>query len=273
MTRGMLGTTAVRESVEICGARLEYHRRQPTTDRKLGPVVLLHPWFGCWQFWRHTVDALPEFDTYAVNLYSLGAGAGWRDYASPEGLARAVVAMIESLGLAPCALMGNSMGGIAAQQLAATRPALIDKLVLVGTGARTVGVKPEFRRSLDKWITGGEDRDFTQRLVDALLARRPEDPHEFESFVEMVASANKAFMGTVLTNAFELDLRPVLPLITASTLIIRGALDAARTPVHVQEMHEEIRKSKAVEIPDAGHSPQVDSPQVFNALVRDFLLE
>ena len=81
--------------------------------------------------------------------------------------------MIESLGLAPCALMGNSMGGIAAQQLAATRPALIDKLVLVGTGARTVGVKPEFRRSLDKWITGGEDRDFTQRLVDALLARRP----------------------------------------------------------------------------------------------------
>ena len=235
-------------------------------------MVLLHPWFGCWQFWCRTVAALPELDTYSVDLYSLGNGAGWRDYASPQGLARAVIAMIEALGLAPCALVGNSMGGITGQSLAASRPELIDRLVLVGTGARTTGVKPAFRQSLDEWIAGGEDRNFTTRLVDALLARRPADPREFETFVEAVATANKAFMGAVLNAAFALDLRPMLPRVTAATLIVRGEHDAARTRVHVGEMQEGIKGSRAVELVGAGHSPQVDSALAFTPLMRDFLL-
>ena len=88
----------------------------------------------------------------------------------------------------------------------------------------------------------------------------------------MVANANKAFMGTVLTNAFALDLRPVLPRITASTLVVRGELDAARTPRHVEELLAGIPKSRAFEIPGAGHSPQVDSPEAFSRALRGFLL-
>ena len=60
-------------------------------------LVLLHPWFGCWKFWRHTVEALPDFDTYAVDLYSLGDGEGWQAYANPHGLARAVTALVDAL--------------------------------------------------------------------------------------------------------------------------------------------------------------------------------
>jgi 3-oxoadipate enol-lactonase len=163
------------------------------------------------------------------------------------------------------------MGGIAAQALSATRGEQIGRLVLVGTGARTVGVKPEFRRALDDWIAGEADRAFTERLVDALLARRPER-QEFERFVETVVNANKAFMGAVLNSAFGLDLRPVLPKITASTLVIRGELDAARTRAHVEELLAGIPKSTALEIPGAGHSPQVDSPEAFSRAIRGFLL-
>src|SRR6516225_6595827 len=85
------------ESVEISDARLEYYCRQPLIRRHHEPVILLHPWFGCWQFWRQTIDALPEFETYAVDLYSLGASDNWRQFATPEGLALAISAMIESL--------------------------------------------------------------------------------------------------------------------------------------------------------------------------------
>lgn len=84
--------------------------------------------------------------------------------------------------------------------------------------------------------------------------------------------ANKAFMGAVLNSAFELDLRPLLPKITASTLVIRGEHDAARTRTHVEELLTGIPKSTALEIPDAGHSPQVDSPEAFSRALRDFLL-
>ena len=260
-----------RESVEIGDAGLVYYRRAPLTARQAEPVVLLHPWFGCWQFWRQTVDALPEVETLSVDLYSLGASEHGQRFASPQGLAQAVGGLIDALQINGCSVVGNSMGGIAAQALSAERGDRIGKLVLVGTGARTVGIKPDFRRALDAWIAGEEDRDFTERLVDSLLARRPE-PEEFAMFVDTVVSADKAFMGAVLNRAFELDLRPLLSKITASTLVIRGEHDAARTRTHVEELLAGIPNSTALEIPDAGHSPQVDSPEAFARALRGFLL-
>jgi len=259
-------------SVDLGGARLRYRRRAPLTGGRSEPVILLHPWFGCWQFWRQTVEALPELETCSVDLYSLGAGNDWRRFAGPQGLAEAVSALLDALRIERCSVVGNSMGGIAAQVLAAAQGDRIGKLVLVGTGARTVGVEPAFRRALDEWIAGEADAALTERLVDALLARRPV-PEEFDRFVEMALNANKGFMGAVLNSAFSLDLRPELPKITAATLVVRGDLDAVRTQAHVDELLAGIARSTALEIPDAGHSPQVDSPEAFSRALRGFLLE
>jgi pimeloyl-ACP methyl ester carboxylesterase len=258
-------------SVEVGGARLVYHRRAPSSAGPAEPVILLHPWFGCWQFWRQTVEDLPELETYSVDLYSLGAGPDWPRFAGPQGLAEAVGAMLDGLHIERCSVVGNSMGGIAAQVLAAARGDQIGRLVLVGTGARTTGLKSEFRQAVDQWIAGGPDPALTERLVDALIARRPA-PEEFDQFVEMVVNANKAFMGGVLNSAFALDLRPELPKITAPTLIVRGELDAARTRAHVEELLAGIPNSTALEIAHAGHSPQVDSAEAFSRALRGFLL-
>jgi 3-oxoadipate enol-lactonase len=221
----------LRRVVELSDATLECHFRAAAGDRELPPLILLHPWFGCWKFWDRTVAALPEFATYAVDLYSLGAGEGWREYASPEGIARALATMLDQLSVTRCHVVGNSMGSIAAQALAAAEPRRVEKLVLVGTGTRATGLKPDYRKAVDSWIAGEADR-----------------------------------------NAFGLDLRPRLPTIAAKTLVIRGELDGARTRAHVDELLAGIPNSRQVEIPGAGHSPQVDSPEAFTALVREFLL-
>ena len=88
----------------------------------------------------------------------------------------------------------------------------------------------------------------------------------------MVRNANKEFMDMVLTNAFKLDLRPTLSAVAASILIVRGELDASRTPAHVQELLAGIPNSRAAEIAGAGHSVQMDSPQAFTTLIRRFLM-
>ncbi|WP_325737307.1 alpha/beta hydrolase [Bradyrhizobium sp.] len=269
----MKGHGMTNESIETAGGKLEFHRRRPVAGQSAGTVILLHPWFGCWQFWNRTIDALPEFDTISVDLYSLGDRTDWREFAGPDGLATAVGGLLDASHIDRCCVIGNSMGGIAAQALAASHTGRVEKLILVGTGARIFGVKHDWRKAMDDWIAGPPDREFAARMVGALLARRPDDPREFELFVDMVMNANKDFMGTVLTTAFQLDLRPRLPSITASTLVIRGEHDASRTPAHVKELLAGIRKSRAVEIPGGGHSVQVDSPQAFTRLVRDFLAE
>jgi pimeloyl-ACP methyl ester carboxylesterase len=181
--------------------------------------------------------------------------------------------MIDALQLRPCSIVGNSMGGIAAQIVASRRGREIEKLILVGTGARTAGLNPQWRRALEEWMAGAADRKMTARLVGGLFARNQEPPEELETYVEEVERANRGFVGAVLRNALELDLRPVLPRITSTTLVIRGEHDGARTPAHVAELLAGIPRSRAVEIPDAGHSPQVDCPEAFVRVLRAAVLD
>jgi pimeloyl-ACP methyl ester carboxylesterase len=55
--------------------------------------------------------------------------------------------------------------------------------------------------------------------------------------------------------------------------VIRGELDAGRTPMHVQDLLEGIPGCRAIEIAGAGHSPMVDSFGQFLPIVRSFLDE
>jgi pimeloyl-ACP methyl ester carboxylesterase len=251
---------------------MRYHVTPGDDDRM--PVVLLHPWFGCWRFWARTAEGLPDHPCHLLDLYSIGEG-DWRSYDGPEALAEAVLRFLDAEGIERCALAGNSMGGIAAQALAAARPERIAKLVLIGTGATTAGIKPDFKAKLDAWIagdvpTGDALRAQAEELVGGLLARRPSG-QEWETYVQAVVEADKRFMATVLSTAFELDLRPRLGAVTAETLVVRGEHDAARTREHVRDLLAGIRDSQAVELPGAGHSPMVDSPDAFVTLLRAFL--
>jgi pimeloyl-ACP methyl ester carboxylesterase len=134
------------------------------------PVVFLHPWFGCAAFWGRCVDALVSRPSYVLDLYSLGEGRS--DYAGPEGIASAVLALLDAERLQRCALIGNSTGGIAAQIVAADAPDRVRTLVLVGTGASTVGVSTVFRAQLEAWLENPDD-ERTSSLVRRLFARDP----------------------------------------------------------------------------------------------------
>lgn len=106
------------ETVAIETAVLAYERRRASGSDRHDPVVMLHPWYGCLRFWDHAVAALPEYETFALDLYSLGGRPGWEAFASPAGLSRAVEAFADALRLERFSVIGNSMGGIAAQELA-----------------------------------------------------------------------------------------------------------------------------------------------------------
>ena len=162
-------------AVAIERAVLEYERRDAIGAEQRDAVVMLHPWYGCVRFWDRTVEALPEYETFAVDLYSLGA-RGLGKIRQPSR----IVARRRSFRRrdAPRKVQRDrQLDGRhrrAGARLASRRP--ISKLILVGTGARIVGVKPDWRKAMDRWIAGEADRTVTERMVSALLARRPNDP-------------------------------------------------------------------------------------------------
>jgi pimeloyl-ACP methyl ester carboxylesterase len=233
------------------------------------PVLLLHPWFGCAAFWDDTVAGLSGRPRLALDLYSLGDGP-WQELASPHGIAEAVLALIDAEEIDRFMLVGNSTGGVAAQIVAATRPDRVTTLVLVGTGASTDGVPADYLAEVEAWRRDDPDGSRSSALVRRLLSRDP-PAERMTIYVEAVRRANRLFMVRTLEALLALDLRPSLDAISARTLVIRGTLDAARTRDHVRALLRGIRDSVAIELPGAGHSPMVDSIELFLPIVRAFL--
>ncbi|GGB18513.1 3-oxoadipate enol-lactonase [Flexivirga endophytica] len=239
------------------------------TDAQRFPVLLLHPWFGCRAFWDRTAEQLAA-PTCAVDWYALGDG-DWSASSGPEGLAEAAVALLDSIEAPQVDVVGNSVGGIVAQLLAARWPDRVRRLVLVGTGAALGGPPSRFGELVHAWVGGLADRRaLAPRLVDALTAERR--PHaERDGYVRTVLAADPDFLSAVLVSSRRLDLRRELNRITAPTLVIRGEHDTARSPRHVAELLAGISESRAVEMAGCGHSPMIEQPQRFNDLVEDHL--
>jgi pimeloyl-ACP methyl ester carboxylesterase len=233
------------------------------------PVLLLHPWFGCRAFWDSTRELLGA-PSYAVDWYSIGEG-DWASWASPEGLARAAVTLLDRLGHERVDVVGNSVGGIVAQLLAARHGARVRRLVLVGTGASLHGRPTRVGELVAAWLSGSADRTtLAPALVDALVAARAAEP-ERAAYIEAVLDADPDFLSAVLVRARGLDLRPELGRITAPTLVIRGEHDTARTAEHVAELLAGLPDASAVEMSGCGHAPMIERPEAFAALVRDHL--
>jgi len=233
------------------------------------PLVLLHPWFGCPAFWDDIAAGLRGRRVIVADLYSPGEG-DWRGLEGPQGLATAVLALLDAEGIGRCALAGNSTGGVVAQIVAIEEPARVSELVLIGTGASTGGVQPDYRAEFDAWLAADPEGRRSAALVRRLLARDP-PPERMAAFVAAVRGANRAHMVDTLERLLALDLRPRLGAITARTLVVRGELDAGRTPAHVRDLLAGIDGAVAVEIAGAGHSPMVDSAPVLLALMQAFL--
>ncbi|AXQ53300.1 MULTISPECIES: alpha/beta fold hydrolase [Streptomyces] len=259
-------------TVPLPGTSLSYH--VTGAGAAATPVVLLHPWFGCWQFWTSTMRGLSERPCYAVDFYSPAAGE-WSAAPGPAALADAVVAMLDAEGLDQVDVVGNSVGGIVAQVIASTVPERVRRLVLVGTGASTHGALPGFAQAVDRWIDAARDggaasRPAAEEAVGMLFTRRPDAP-VWETFVQAVLRTDPRYVAAVLEAARRLDLTPRLSRITAPTLVVRGSEDCARTAEHAAVLAAGIPSARSVELPGAGHSPMVDQPDRFTGLVAAHL--
>lgn len=236
------------------------------------PTLLLHPWFGCPQMWNPLAGRL-DVPSYAADWYSLGAGgsAAWRRWASPAGLARAAIALLDDRRLEYVDVIGNSVGGIVAQILAAAYPERVRRLILIGTGAYLGDVPTEFGQLVSRWIAAPEQRStLVAHLVDALIAR-PHQEHDRDEYIAAVNAANPDYLAHVLQQARQTDLRPRLGAIAAPTLVIRGEHDSARTPAHTADLVAGIPRAEAVEMAGCGHSPMVEDPDAVAMLVLDHL--
>jgi 3-oxoadipate enol-lactonase len=187
--------------------------------------------------------------------------------------------VIKNLNLGPTHIIGISMGGMIAQELAIRHPELVDKLVLVSTtagGPAGVNAKPEIAALLMSTETDLEKRvrgTFTAIAGEGYMAKHPEDLDQIvkTSLAKpMSAESYLRQFGACMDHGRE-GTADRLTQITAPTLVVHGDYDPLIPYPNGQYLAEHIQGARLITLPGVGHLSMIESPERFNREVIQFL--
>lgn len=259
------------DRVEVEGLEIAYERVGTGP-----PLVLLHGYVGDGPTtWRHQIDGLcNDFTALAWDAPGAGGSTDPPESFGMAGYADCLAAFLGQLGLEHAYIGGLSFGGALAIALAQRHPTVPRGLILISAYAGWAGSLPatETQRRLEQALT--LSRLAPEQLVAGLLptmfrASVPEE--DVASFAGAIAAFHPAGFRAMAMASAE-DLRAALPEINLPTLLLYGEQDV-RAPRHVAEdLCAELRGSRLVFVPDAGHLCTIESPQFVNNQIRTFLV-
>jgi len=253
--------------IDAAGTKVELRR-----GGEGAPLLIIHGEFGVPGWLESHRRLADDFDVIVPSLPGYGQSPRGDWIMSVHDAAAWVVWLSRDLTLCtPIKLIGCSLGGWIAVEIAKMAPQLIDKLVLVGP----MGIKPEQGNIFDYFLESGRTgitRAFHRPHQSSEFARfygkdwTPEEIDLIEQHREMTCRiAWKPYMHS-------LTLRHFLPGIATPTLVVCGKDDAI-TPLECGEIYQRgIPGSRLVTIADCGHMPELEKPTEFVRLTRSFLL-
>lgn len=163
----------------------------------------------------------------------------------------------------PLVLVGHSLGGAVALEVALARPESIAGLVLVATGARLPVPDHAFARLLQD-LDGECDRVARASLVY-------EEPSEVWRIASQMVEAGYATLHADYTACAAFDARERLADIDMPTLVIAGAEDPLTPPWLAEELAAGIPDATLRVLPAASHAVMVDRERTFDLLLAGFL--
>jgi pimeloyl-ACP methyl ester carboxylesterase/quercetin dioxygenase-like cupin family protein len=180
------------------------------------------------------------------------------------GLARVYTQLVADLGLDHVTVVGNSIGGWIAAEIALLDAPRISGAVLVDAVGLRIDADPVV--------------DFFSLTMDQVAELSYHTPDAFRIDIDALPDAQKAIMatngealrvygGTAMADPSLLDR---LPAVSVPTLVVWGAADRIVPPAHGRAYAAAIPGARLHIIPDAGHLPQLETPDQLARLVQDF---
>jgi len=239
----------------------------------------------CWLY--QIPDFKEHFKVIVFDNRGMGKSKGSLGSYSIKMMADDAVGLLKHLNINTAHIVGSSMGGMIAQEIAINYSEYVDKLVLCSTFAR--------HQNMIEIITRGI-HEILEHHVDDIF----EIPHHnivfekfFNFFLQQIFSEqylvdNKHVIEDLLQKNLskityaETFLKQVgairrhdavdrLDKINAETLVITGTDDKLVTPECSDIIADKIPKARIIKIKHAGHGWHFEQPDVFKKLLTDFL--
>ena len=244
------------------------------------PVILIHGLASSIYSWADVIGPLSEqFDVIALDLPGFGESTKPPDLAFAD-LPKALLQLMDGLGLPRASMVGNSLGGAIALLLAEHSPSRVDRLVVIdsaGFGMRTAE-RPFMIRVIGSPLAGAfADRAPVKRLLTALTLRHLIHDRSKVTEERINEYVTPFLHADALESAQSLLASPVdeqfaarLTSIVAPTLVLWGRYDPWLPEAHADRFVAAIKGARKVVL-ETGHLPQEESPKDVARLIREHL--
>lgn len=256
-----------------------YHEVRGRRGRDL---VLLHGWglnLGVWRGLTRELSA--RFRIIAIDLPGHGRSDWDPDAATPAAQAwrlhQTIAALTERY-----ALLGWSLGGQFALDLAAAIPAGIQRLILVGTTPRFLaapgwraGMPPARLEELAAALRRSPDRTLEAFLGLCARGSAPRTAQRVRNALRAAVAAHGKAQPQALASGLErlkqVDLRAALSLVRTPTLVIAGSEDQVTRAAASRALAARLPNARYLQVAGAAHAPFLSHPAHFAGALREFL--
>ncbi len=240
--------------------------RQP---RQADPVVLLHGFAADRTAWRQVLPLLPaDMETVALDLPGHGSEAA-SPAASIEDLALALSDRLDALGIARAHLVGHSLGGAAALQLAAIGRVAVRSMTLFAPG----GLGPDIHGGFIAGLTGSANAEALDQWLGFMVANRSALPDGYAAaaYRQLQRGGNAATLRLMADSLFPggtqgFNLGEALAALNVPTRLVWGRADRVASASHAAAAPGFV----AVHMLDGvGHVPQLEVPALAARLIAE----
>ncbi len=182
------------------------------------------------------------------------------------------IALMDALGIRKAHFAGLSMGGATALGLAEAHPDRLDRVIVCNSPCQSTPVSTQ---QWEERIAVAQKQGI-EALVEPTVSRwfPPEalaaNPPHIDKVRRMIRTTPvNGFIGCAAALA-DHDYASAVATVTRPVLFMAGEKDGV-TPVAMRKLSAALPGSRYVELPGAGHISNMDQPQAFTEVLRDFL--
>ncbi len=242
-------------------------------DRGTGQTaILVHGLGGSIESWANNIDGLSrEIRVIALDLPGFGQSDKPKMSYTMKFYRDFLASFIDQLHLR-ATLVGSSLGGQIAAELAIARPDLVQKLVLISpAGALPASFKgsPALKRYVK--VTKAESVEQVKQALFAVDGKPVDDTYARMVLDRLsMPGASDAFLSALMGSARASRLNSRLHKIQAATLLLWGK-DDAMIPIKFIDPFVKMKNCRIVMLEGCGHRPHVEKATLFNRIITDFM--
>jgi pimeloyl-ACP methyl ester carboxylesterase len=233
---------------------------------------MVHGFMGGSAQWNDQTKALADdFETITLDLPGFGANSDLPAISEIGGFAEWVIAQLHARQVSRFNLLGHSMGGMIAQEIASRVPDQIEKLILYATGA--VGVLPgRFETIAESKARAQVDgaQATARRIAASWFLHGTASP----AFDACAAIAERAGVDAILAGLDAMEAwsgEAALAHLDCDTLLIWGDRDRTYPWPQIEKLWKTIPKTSLSVFPNSAHAVHLEYPLPFNDVLRNYL--